>query len=177
MTLKHLITTWEILGMRNDDRWDPRDFGPLNFLAEDDGQFTIFLDTNEPPNPDDFSFLEDYRRSYREWVKKNRSIVRPTIEDIGDSSIVTPTIEKENQGSIGEYNKGKNWYYRFTYRVYRGKSKYKHKHIGPIDCPVAQKKALDVRVMLATGEAVEDILIFLGVRETSPTQRSLKNSR
>jgi hypothetical protein len=80
------------------------------------------------------------------------------------SSIVSPTIEpsdrpRVNNGCINEYNKGLNWYYRYTYR--HGK-KYRHKHIGPVGDSLASWKAVRAREKIGRGESMGDILHFLG---------------
>lgn len=48
--------------------WNPADFGEVEHMAEPDGQLTIFWqDNHEPPDPDDFSKLEEFEEAWEVW--------------------------------------------------------------------------------------------------------------
>ncbi len=54
--------------------WNPDDFGSLAYKADGD-QLTIFHeDTNEPPEPDNYSNTVDYEQAWTEWESKNNRI-------------------------------------------------------------------------------------------------------
>ncbi|MHC5731292.1 MAG: hypothetical protein ACYTXY_45820, partial [Nostoc sp.] len=58
----------EIVALQPEDRWKEADFGEVPHKLDDDGQLTIFLDdSNEPPDPDDYSNMNDYHRAWAEW--------------------------------------------------------------------------------------------------------------
>ena len=144
--------------MTNNNRWNPKDFLPVAHKSEDDGQLLIFTEeVDEPPDPDDYSFPELYRAAYLQW-KYRTSITGGAIENNGEKTSITGGAI-EVHGCMGEYSKGKNWYYRYSYRV--GNRRTKHKHIGPCGNPLAETKAKEVREMIALGESVAKILSFL----------------
>lgn len=52
----------------NNDRWNPAHFGEVPRQIEEDGQASIFFDTSdEPPEPDDFDTVEEFKEVWREW--------------------------------------------------------------------------------------------------------------
>jgi DNA-binding MarR family transcriptional regulator len=57
--------------MNTTDSWNPADFGDVPYKAEEN-QLTIFYDTNEPPDPDDYPSKQAYEQSWSEWEKKLR---------------------------------------------------------------------------------------------------------
>ncbi len=77
--------------MDNDDLtpWNPAHFGHTDFQQEPDGQLTIFFeDTNEPPDPDDFASIADYKIAWAEWEQTQ---ILPQQEDkIMNFNITTP---------------------------------------------------------------------------------------
>ncbi|WP_292785689.1 hypothetical protein [Nostoc sp. NMS9] len=48
------------------DRWNPADFGEVPFQT-DGNQVTIFWDSDEPPDPDDFLNLTEFKQAWSEW--------------------------------------------------------------------------------------------------------------
>jgi len=77
--------------MDNDDLtpWNPAHFGHTDFQQEPDGQLTIFFEgTNEPPDPDDFASIADYKIAWAEWEQTQ---ILPQQEDkIMNFNITTP---------------------------------------------------------------------------------------
>ncbi|MEH2185041.1 MAG: hypothetical protein V7K64_02515 [Nostoc sp.] len=51
-----------------ENRWNPADFGEIPHKVDEDGQLTIFYESLEPPDPDDYENLEDYEQAWAEWV-------------------------------------------------------------------------------------------------------------
>jgi hypothetical protein len=54
------------------ESWNPKDFEPLDFIAEPTGQLTIFWIDIEPPDPDDFSSIPEFESAWKQWELTNR---------------------------------------------------------------------------------------------------------
>lgn len=55
------------------DTWNPAHFGDVPRIIEGD-QLTIFYDdSHEPPDPDDYTTVEDYERAWAKWEINNQS--------------------------------------------------------------------------------------------------------
>ncbi|MEH1811935.1 MAG: hypothetical protein V7K26_03640 [Nostoc sp.] len=70
-------------------RWNPAHFGEVADKIDDDGQLTIFFDEcDEPPDPDDYLSLDDYKLACNQW----ESTVRE--QDTQVSTLVSKDSQK-----------------------------------------------------------------------------------
>ncbi|MFB2836864.1 hypothetical protein [Floridanema evergladense] len=68
------------------DRWNPADFEPMEFQAEDNGQLNLLQPTTtEPPEPDDYPNLQDYEAAWAAWEKRLADVA-PANEKLIDLS-------------------------------------------------------------------------------------------
>ncbi|MFB2877179.1 hypothetical protein [Floridanema aerugineum] len=57
------------------DRWNPAHFEPMEYQAENNGQFNLLQPTTtEPPEPDDYSNLQDFEAAWEAWEKKEVAV-------------------------------------------------------------------------------------------------------
>ncbi|MCY7382519.1 MAG: hypothetical protein LH628_08065 [Microcoleus sp. CAN_BIN18] len=78
------------------DRWNPADFGEVLHKVEASGQLNLleWEDTNEPPDPDDYGSIEDFRRAYDIWDLEN------CVQGVGaiDLQLHNGYIKQSNSG-------------------------------------------------------------------------------
>lgn len=63
------------------------------------------------------------------------------------------------RGTINRYRSHDREYLRYSWR--EGRRKTRHRHIGPIDDPVAIGQCEQIRELQAAGKGIEEILIHL----------------
>lgn len=56
------------------DRWNPKHFGYTPFQVESTGQLTIWWDSPEPPDPDDYKNLKAYEKAWQQWIIQNPGV-------------------------------------------------------------------------------------------------------
>ncbi|XWK91807.1 MAG: hypothetical protein U7127_31505 (plasmid) [Phormidium sp.] len=86
------------------DHWNPADFEPMEYQAENNGQLNLLQPaTTEPPEPDDFVTNENvidlsaYREAWEQWEKTNRPVkagIAPVeVETATDDDDQWPEVE------------------------------------------------------------------------------------
>jgi hypothetical protein len=74
------------------DRWQPHHFGDLPHVADGD-QLTIFYESKEPPEPDDYSKLQEFEEAYALWeINSNYST---SAQELGQG-FQQPQLKSEN---------------------------------------------------------------------------------
>jgi hypothetical protein len=127
------------------DRWNSDDFGECPRKVASDGQLEIFFDdSNEPPDPDDYSSLADYELAWQQWQSvgeqlKQTTKIAPqhtlTNEPVGEQTedtIIAPQRlfiskgvgEQLGQTSIAPQHPPKHTHWVEKYWVERGTKKH-----------------------------------------------------
>ncbi|RCJ41929.1 hypothetical protein A6769_38560 [Nostoc punctiforme NIES-2108] len=95
-TLRDGVSPSGRTGVESETAWNPADFGEVPRIADGD-QLTIFYDTHEPPDPDNYPSIAAYEQAWQEWEKKlTRSNVKQgvhVVDQLGSLGII-----KENLG-------------------------------------------------------------------------------
>ncbi|MHC5822106.1 MAG: DUF4102 domain-containing protein [Nostoc sp.] len=157
----------EIVALQPEDRWKEADFGEVPHKLDDDGQLTIFLDdSNEPPDPDDYSNMNDYHRAWAEWrTLVGGQVTTSTIDTPvktrvgGQVALVTKkSAHQHDTHWLEKYwverSGNKYWYYRYCWREGRKKHRV---YIGSVDSIIAKRKKADVEVWISDGHSPQEI--------------------
>jgi len=66
------------------DSWNPADFGDLHHVAEENGQLNLleWVD-EEPPDPDDYEFREEFVERYKKWAARQTDEAQEELENFG----------------------------------------------------------------------------------------------
>jgi hypothetical protein len=70
-SIKYLDSQQSTVNSQQLEPWNPADFGELHHVAETDGQLNLleWLD-EEPPDPNDYEFREEYDERLKEWAAR-----------------------------------------------------------------------------------------------------------
>jgi len=136
----------------------------VNPKPDASGQLTLFYDdSQEPPDPDDFPLLDDYRSAWDRWYKANPDSVsylnRLNTKSVREQKNVpqfttnkvapehsTKNVREQVTQWVEQYyvtrSRKKHYYYRYCYMDGR---KINHKHIGSINSlrAITQKEAVE----------------------------------
>ena len=74
------------------DSWNPADFGEAEYKSEADGQLN-FLEVNEPPEPDDYEFREQFDAAYKEWVAAQVDEAEEELANFGEQELCNTLMD------------------------------------------------------------------------------------
>jgi hypothetical protein len=81
----------------NTDKWNKNDFGETSYTS-DGNQLTIFWDdSNEPPDPDDFTNLEEYEEAWKQWELNSLTSAQELVQDSASLGCNTDLTSLEPQ--------------------------------------------------------------------------------
>ncbi|MEH2222589.1 hypothetical protein [Nostoc sp.] len=147
------------------DRWNPAHFGDVPFQT-DGNQVTIFWDSDEPPDPDDYLNREDYEQAWGEWeILVGGQVSKATFGDTAESLVgeqVTSTTKKtapqHDTHWVERYwverSGNKYWYFRYCWMTGR---KIHRCYLGSVRSQLAKQKKADVEVWIADGHSPTEI--------------------
>jgi hypothetical protein len=158
-------------------RWNPAHFGEVPHKQDSDGQLTIFYDSPEPPDPDDYQNLEDYEQAWAEWEtlvggQVSKATFKDTAESLVGEQVTTDTLKTAPQHDTHwverywvERSGNKYWYFRYCWMIGR---KIHRCYLGSVRSQLAKQKKADIEVWIADGYSPMEIQKLIRQRN-SPT--------
>ncbi|WP_189524962.1 DUF4102 domain-containing protein [Nostoc sp. 'Peltigera membranacea cyanobiont' 232] len=147
-------------------RWNPAHFGEVAHQVDSDGQLTIFYDSPEPPDPDDYKNLDEYQQAWGQWeLRVGGQVSKATFGDTAES-LVGEQVATDTQKTAPQHDThwverywversgNKYWYYRYCWM--NGRKIYRC-YLGSVHSRKALQKKADVEVWIADGYSPMEI--------------------
>ncbi|MBN3897342.1 MAG: DUF4102 domain-containing protein [Nostoc sp. NOS(2021)] len=148
------------------DRWNPADFGEVPFKSEDDGQLTIFYDSQEPPDPDNYLNQEEFEQAWNQWETLVGGQVPKVTSQHTAELLVGEQVRLDTKKSAPQHDThwverywversgNKYWYYRYCWMTGR---KIHRDYIGAVRSRSAINLRQDVEIAISCGQSPPEI--------------------